>query len=66
VALSVVAPCYNEEAGLEELYRRVTAVCRKVTGDGYEIVLINDGSRDGTWSKIRKFAHGDSHVVGVN
>jgi glycosyltransferase involved in cell wall biosynthesis len=66
VALSVVAPCYNEEAGLEELYGRVTAVCRKVIGDGYEIVLVNDGSRDGTWPKIRTLAHGDPHVVGVN
>jgi dolichol-phosphate mannosyltransferase len=66
VALSVVAPCYNEETGLEELHRRVTAVCRKITGTGYEIVLINDGSRDGTWLKIRTLAHSDPHVVGVN
>lgn len=66
VALSVVAPCYNEEAGLVELHRRVTAVCRKITSDSYEIVLINDGSRDGTWSKIRTLAHSDPHVVGVN
>jgi polyisoprenyl-phosphate glycosyltransferase len=66
VALSIVAPCYNEEAGLEEFHRRVTAVCRKVTRAGYEIVLVNDGSRDGTWSKITTLAHSDAHVVGVN
>jgi polyisoprenyl-phosphate glycosyltransferase len=66
VTLSIVAPCYNEEAGLEEFHGRVSAVCRKVIGDSYEIVLINDGSRDGTWSKIRTLAHSDPRVLGVN
>jgi dolichol-phosphate mannosyltransferase len=63
--LSVVAPCYNEEAALPEFYRRVTAVCRDM-GVDYEIVLVNDGSRDKTWDIMRTLAKDDPQVVSVN
>jgi dolichol-phosphate mannosyltransferase len=66
VALSIVAPCYNEAEGLQELYRRVSAVCRDTIGSDYEIVLVNDGSSDGTWADIRALTQRDPHVVGVN
>jgi dolichol-phosphate mannosyltransferase len=65
-ALSVTIPCYNEEAGLPELHRRVTAAARKAVGDDYEIVLVNDGSRDGTWEAIQALSTTDEHVVGVD
>ncbi len=45
--LAIVAPCYNEEASLPEFVRRVQAVCAQL-GCAHEIVLVNDGSRDGT------------------
>ena len=45
--LSVVAPCYNESAGLPEFIRRLQAVCVQL-GSRYEILLVNDGSRDDT------------------
>jgi polyisoprenyl-phosphate glycosyltransferase len=63
--LSVVIPCYNEQACLGELYRRVTAACASVSGD-YEIVLVNDGSKDQTWALIQSLIAVDKHVVGVN
>ena len=44
--LSVVIPLYNEEEVLPELYQRLTASLRDV--ESYELVLTNDGSRDGT------------------
>ena len=66
VTLSVVAPCYNEFESLPELHRRVSKVCQEHVGDGYEFVLVNDGSADGTWSSIRSLAESDPHVVGVN
>ena len=65
-AVSAVAPSYNEAAGLRAFYDRVTAVCRGIVGDAYEIVLVNDGSRDETWPVITELAREDSHVVGVN
>ena len=42
---SVVAPVFNEEALVEEFYRRVRAVMEGL-GESWELVLVNDGSRD--------------------
>lgn len=64
--LSVIVPCYNEEEGLFELHRRVTGVCRQYIGKAYEFILVNDGSRDATWSKMLVLAERDKHVVAVN
>jgi len=63
--LSVVAPCFDEEAVLEEAMRRLTAACVAATGDDYEIVLVDDGSRDKTWPMIAALAASDAHIVGV-
>jgi len=64
-AVSIVAPCFNEEAGLPEFHRRAAAACREVCGERHEIVLVDDGSRDGTWRVIRGLAEADPRVVGV-
>ena len=64
--LSVVAPCYNEEASLPEFVRRTTAACQAVVGEDYELILINDGSRDSTWACIRALASNNPQVVGLN
>ena len=65
-ALSIVVPCFNEEACLPELYRRLTAAARTAAGDDYELVLINDGSSDRSWPVMQQIAESDSHVLGVN
>ena len=65
-ALSVVIPCYNEAANLEPLHARVSAAARACVGDDHEIVLVNDGSRDGSWAAMRALAARDRHVVAVN
>jgi polyisoprenyl-phosphate glycosyltransferase len=64
--LSIVVPCYNEEACLPELHARLTRAATAVAGDDYEIVLVNDGSRDRTWDIIRGLAESDRHLVGIN
>jgi dolichol-phosphate mannosyltransferase len=71
--LSVVIPCFNEEANILELYKRVTQASKKSFssakkggGGGYEIIFINDGSTDSTWNIIRQLAKKDKHVVGIN
>ena len=66
VRLSVVIPCYNEEACLPELHRRVSATARASFGDDHEIVLINDGSRDRTWPIMQALAALDPHLVCIN
>lgn len=64
--LSVVVPCYNEESVLRELYERMTAACEKVTNEEFQIVLVDDGSRDKTWNLIRDLADQDSRVAGIS
>jgi glycosyltransferase involved in cell wall biosynthesis len=64
-ALSVVVPCYNEEKGLIELYTRLSAACGDAVGDDFEIILVDDGSTDGTWPLIQRLAERDAHLTGV-
>jgi polyisoprenyl-phosphate glycosyltransferase len=64
--LSVVVPCFNEEKGLDELYRRVSESCSLCVGDSYEFILVNDGSSDKTWAIMSEFSKNDKHVVAVN
>ena len=53
--ISVVVPLYNEEGNVAELVRRISAIMDRATGvvDTYEIVAVNDGSRDGTLALLR-------------
>jgi len=60
----VVAPCYNEEGVLPEFVKRVGAVLDGIGGTA-EIVLVDDGSRDSTWTVIGEAATRDPRVVGV-
>jgi glycosyltransferase involved in cell wall biosynthesis len=64
--LSVVVPCYNEEACLAELHGRLSAAARAAAGDSYEILLVNDGSRDSSWRIMRELAGWDERLVAVN
>lgn len=47
--LSIVVPCSNEEDNLAALHRRVSGVAHQTVGDNYELILVDDGSRDRTW-----------------
>jgi dolichol-phosphate mannosyltransferase len=64
--LSIVVPCFNEEACLTMLHERLTATARGAAGADYELVLINDGSRDRSWEIMRRLAATDPHLVAVN
>ncbi len=64
-SVSVVAPAYNEEDVLAEFYSRVTSVLRAL-GCPYEIVLVNDGSKDRTLAMMHELHRDDSHVTIVD
>ena len=59
--LSLIVPVYYEEEVLPIAYPRMKAALEK-TGFGYEIIFINDGSRDGTMKELRKIAAEDKRV----
>jgi dolichol-phosphate mannosyltransferase len=64
--LSIVAPCYNEAEGLPAFVERMTQASEASVGADYELILVNDGSRDRTWSCIQAMALRYPSVVGVN
>ncbi|WP_191992950.1 glycosyltransferase family 2 protein [Sphingomonas parva] len=66
LSLSIIVPCYNEEACLGELHARLSRAARQVAGTSYEIVLVNDGSRDRSWEMMQAIAATDPHLVAVN
>ncbi len=58
---TIIAPIYNEIENLPNLYRRVKEVMDSA-GDPWELVLVDDGSRDGSTEAIRKLADSDERV----
>jgi polyisoprenyl-phosphate glycosyltransferase len=62
--LSVVVPCYNEQEVIGECHRRLTGTLSVLDGN-YEIVYVNDGSRDRTSELLRAIHFADSHVTTV-
>ena len=64
--LSVVIPCFNEQEALLTTYQRVKATCESLGVGEYELIFVNDGSIDQTWSLILKISKYDRCVVGVD
>ena len=58
---SIVVPCYNEEEVIMESYRRISAVMLSM-GEPYELVFINDGSKDATPALLNRLADEDNSV----
>ncbi len=64
--ISVVAPVYNEEALVREFYERVTTVMTCL-GEPWELILVDDGSRDQTPEELDRIQAGDpDHVIVVH
>jgi glycosyltransferase involved in cell wall biosynthesis len=64
IKLSVVIPVLNEETLIQELIDRVTLNCEKITND-YEVIIVDDGSVDGTWLKISKASKQNKKIKGL-
>ena len=63
--LSIVVPCCNEEEGLREFHRQMTAAARALCGQRFELILVDDGSTDNTWKLINELSAEDRNVVAV-
>ncbi|GAB1787519.1 glycosyltransferase family 2 protein [Priestia megaterium] len=62
VKYSIVVPVYNEEEVIHETYRRLTEVMRS-TKEAYELLFVNDGSKDRTTEIIKEYSEQDPAVV---
>ena len=65
VTFSFVAPVFNEAGSLPEFHAQLKAVADKL-GEPYEIILVNDGSRDESLEVIHRLAREDEHVKYVD
>ena len=63
--LSVVIPAYNEGAGVEQALAAISGVLERC-GTTWEIIVIDDGSRDDSYERICRFAQGDDRVKGAS
>lgn len=60
--ISIIVPCYNEQEALPLFHKEITRVLQEM-GESYELLLVNDGSRDNTLDVMRTLAQEDGHVV---
>lgn len=61
IEISVVIPVYNEETNIEILLPELKVILQKIQS-AYEIILVDDGSSDGTFKTLKKFAEQDSTI----
>ncbi len=61
IALSIVVPVYNEEQIIEQLVQRMVAAAENVT-ESYEIIFVNDGSRDSSLQKLKATCAGNPRL----
>lgn len=63
-AVSLVVPVFDEEDTIEEVYRQAVAALEGV-GKPYEIIFVDDGSRDGTWAALERLNAADANLRAV-
>ena len=59
--LSIIVPVFNEEGSLEELHRQITSV-ETETNQAFEIIFVDDGSKDNSWNVLKKIATANNNV----
>ncbi|GAG92027.1 unnamed protein product, partial [marine sediment metagenome] len=60
--LSIVIPCYNEEAIIEATHARICSIAPQL-GMELEVLYVDDGSHDSTLEKLKQLAFGDSRIL---
>ena len=60
--ISIIVPCYNEEEALPFFYEEITKVLSSLEED-YEVILVNDGSKDKTLQVMKDLSQKDPHII---
>lgn len=60
--LSIIIPCYNEEETIETIYNAITETMTMLSQYTYELLLVNDGSKDQTLDRIERLSKYDTHI----
>ena len=60
--ISIVVPCYNEEEAIPYFYKELISIFEKMKSFDYEVIMVDDGSNDGTLDVIRKYAENDKRI----
>ncbi|MEI3101618.1 MAG: glycosyltransferase [Oscillospiraceae bacterium] len=63
--LSVILPSYNEEKMIPTAAERLASILEGA-GIDYELLFVDDGSKDSTWKMIERSAENNSHIVGIH
>lgn len=60
--ITIVVPCYNEEESINTFYEEITKVIKRITKQRYELIFIDDGSKDNTLSILKNLHEKDNKV----
>ena len=61
--ISIIIPVYNSQENLEELSRQINDALLDIS---FEVVFINDGSKDRSWDVLKKLAAGNLNIIAIN
>jgi len=64
--ISIVIPCYNEEKNIDKTIDEIIEVEKTLEKYKFEIIAVNDGSKDDTWKVIKKYSQKYDNVIGIN
>ncbi len=64
--ISIIIPCYNEDECIEKIYKEIDKVSKKMSNQEFEIVYVNDGSKDNSLAEMKKLAKKDKRVKFVS
>ena len=62
--ITILVPAYNEEESLPFLYERVSKIMNEVKDYEFELLFVNDGSKDNTLNEIKKLREQDQRADG--
>lgn len=64
IEISVVVPAFNEDGNIEEIHKHLIATLSEM-GIIFELIFVDDGSKDRTWELISSFSDKDERVIGI-